>query len=82
MPCFIPPFFWLWFYDQEGNKCAKKGGCFTCIGIAGEVPGPGDEGGVFGRSRGDGVAADGGHDAGVREGGVGFDDGVGYVVVD
>jgi hypothetical protein len=54
----------------------------TSIGVAGEVASPFDEGAVLKLARGDGVAADGADDAGVRELRLGSDDAVGDVVVD
>jgi hypothetical protein len=54
----------------------------TSIGIAREVASVLDEGGTLKVTAGDGVAADGGDDGGVGQGGLGADDGVGDVVVD
>lgn len=54
----------------------------TGIGVAGEVAGPLDEGAVLELARGDGEQADGADDGGVRQLGLGGDDGVGDVVVD
>ena len=54
----------------------------TGIGIATEVARPCDEGLALVCAGGDGVYADGGHDGGVRELGLGSDDGVCDEVVD
>lgn len=52
------------------------------VGIAGEVAGPLDKGAVLVLARGDGEAANGADDAGVRELGLGRDDAVRDVVVE
>jgi hypothetical protein len=70
--------------NEEKNKIKRRveKKRLTGIGVAGEVAGPLDKGAALELARGDGVAADGAHNAGVGKLGLGRDDAVRDVVVD